>query len=289
LFFKAQISPNLPTFIIPRFSKNYTYLFQYDPSHQMIYLSKFLYLDSAYQAPTTMKFKFEDQLLTTNEELIKQFSFAQTLKLLEGLQSEAEESGLADIEDLFSFLAIDESNLIMRIVFCGTLPENKFVCKTLLNKILVEEGQEYYPGYGSVKSLQLLKEEIIVILPNLIFHIRIDDIKKGTTLKYSRSMKHIQYFGGKWFGVSNNEAFFIMKSDPALGGELTDGTFFTFNKSHYYDKIVATDNHLIARYATPSGASGNSVFFYYDPQFFQERPGELTKVVQSKILPQPGI
>jgi hypothetical protein len=154
----------------------------------------------------------------------------------------------------------------------------------------LEPGQEhFFPGYGKVNSLQLLKDEIIIILPSKIIHIPILNVKEGKAYGYSRSMKHIQYFGGQWYGVSNNEVFFVLKPDPNLEGELIDVSFFTVNKTHLYDKMIATDNHLIVRYTDTNGGSGISVFFFYDPEFFELKEDSVRQVIRQRLLPQLGM
>lgn len=234
----------------------------------MLHLANFPYKDGSYGTPTEMKAKFNGKLLSTNEELFLRVSLTDTFYLLGGLQEEVKKSKLNDYGDAFVFLAIDEEDLVFRVVFCG-LNATNFSCETLFNKVLILPGQEYSIGYGRVTSLQVQDGKILVILPSRIFEFDLEDIKNNSTnYGYSRSMKYLQYFNKEWFGISTGDVLFILKHDDSLDKTLIETRLFKNSKNHNYDKLVSTGDYLLGKYDDEDGRAGLSIFYFIDEDFF---------------------
>lgn len=253
--------------MIARLYQNYCLLLQFDKDENMLYLSRFPYVDGSYHTPTVLKSKFDSKMLTTNDALYRHLSLTQTVTMLQGLEAEAESSKLGEFENVFAFLAIDETDLVLRVVFCGH-NETFFRCQTLHSKVLIQSGQENFQGYGRVKSLQVQDDKILVILPSIIFQFNLADVKNLTTYGYTRSMKFVQYFNHKWYGVSTGEVLFVLEHDASANNDLMDISFYRTAHNHRYADLVATDSYLVARYHDEDEKAGVSIYYYTEDDFF---------------------
>lgn len=267
--FKAALLSDRPTIMISRLFMNFCLLLQYDKSDGMLYLANFPYKRGSYSTPTEMKVKFIDNLLTTNDKLFMHFSMTDTVNLLQGLQEEAEKSKLNDYDNLFSFIAIDEADLKLRLVFCG-INATKFGCETLFEKKLILPDEGFIPGTGKVNSLQVQNDKILVVLPSRIFEFSLNDVKnKQIHYGYSRSMKYIQHFDNRWFGISSGDILFILEHRDDLDRMLMETSFFRTENRHTYRDLVSTGDYLISKYYDEGGSSGLSIFYYTNEDFFQ--------------------
>lgn len=254
--------------------QNYCLLVQFDTGDKKIYMAKFDYIKGAYLPPSVMSTKIEKEedqdLLTTNRGLFVQFSITDTVRLLEGLQEEAEASSLTNLDNVFAFLAIDEALLTMRIVFCG-FKDSEFKCEIFFSKYLTFDGKKPPVAYGKVSSIQVIGDKILVVLPNRIYQFGLTNVKQNqTNYGYSRSMKQVQYFSGRWFGISKANVLFTLEPDPNLGGYLVETTFFRTEKKHSYSKLVATESYILAKYSDEDGSAGFSIYYYSDDNFFKQ-------------------
>lgn len=270
--------------MLSRLFQNFCLLLQLDTTDSTLYLSRFPYVDGSYLAPTVMSSKFNGTLLTSNTELFHNLNMEQTLLLLQGLEKEVEASKLGEYDDALAFLAIDEAELLFKVVFCG-LNTTSFRCQALFTKSLLLPGQPW-TGFGSVRSLQVYDQQIFVITPSRIFEFDIKDVKAPVSYGYTRSMKYVQYFNGKWYGISNADVLFVLKKDTVIN-ELVDYSFFKSTKKHTYNKLIATQTYLIARYLDEDGDSGVTVYYYTDKNFFNEETNA-TQVRGQSSKPNSG-
>lgn len=213
-----------------------------------------------------MKQTFNCKLLSSNEALFRPLTLTDTITLLQGMEKEAADSKLEDFDNVISFVAVDEQDLTLRVVFCG-VNATDFRCQTLHKKELIEEGQQRYNYYGKVNSLQVQDGKIMVVLPSRIYEFEIANVKNVTNYTYTRSMKFVQYFNNKWYGISTGHVLFLLEHLERTG-ELIETSFFTAKKKHHFEELVATESHLLARYQDESGSSGFAVYYHTTKDFF---------------------
>lgn len=258
---------------MPYFTKKFTIVVQFDSSTKTLFASKFKIENGSYTEPETRTLTMSINLLGNTPSLFRALRLHQVLTVVQGLpdQNITEEiKEMANSHTLFSFIAISEESMQLRIVFCGYSEEGADIRCIIGFTYNLTDSPSTFPTSGHVQSLQLTENSIMVILPNRIHEIPLGEPARGINYTYPYAMNFVQYFDGKWFGLSDNNRLCVLEQDSYNGGDLIERRFFD-NKLHLYTNLVATENYLMAVYKDSNFKQGVTIFFYMDDEFFNKQ------------------
>lgn len=244
-------------------------LIQFDRTDNTLNLAKFPYTDGTYGHPSVMHTAIGSRLLSTNDRLFVGLSLADTTAALLGMRQEAEQSAIGHYDDVFAFVAVDDIDLVFRVVFCGA-NETEFRCQSLFLKDLYESWQAVGGMDSAVNSVQVQNGKIFVVLPSKIFEFEMANLKNNTSYGYSKSMQFVQYFNNNWYGISSGNKLFVLEHDDTPARTLQEIYYYRSQKDQIYEELSATNTYLLARYKDLDGNAGFSIFHFMENDFFNE-------------------
>ena len=184
---------------MPYFTKKFTIVVQFDSSTKTLFASKFKIENGSYTEPETRTLTMSINLLGNTPSLFRALRLHQVLTVVQGLpdQNITEEiKEMANSHTLFSFIAISEESMQLRIVFCGYSEEGADIRCIIGFTYNLTDSPSTFPTSGHVQSLQLTEDSIIVILPNRIHESPLGEPARGINYTYPYAMNFVQYFDG---------------------------------------------------------------------------------------------
>lgn len=236
-------------------------LLQVDLSSNTLYLSMFPIVNGSYGSPTTFHrpLPTDSPLLGANSFLLHAFNHTQTQLLLETGRGRGSDLGTS-----FAFATLNDQKGILRVFVCS-VDDGESSCEVVMEKVI----WEVKPIYQSVK-MQIVDNKILLIMDHSIVEANFGkgDDPTPKNLTFERNLRFLQYFDGKWFGISNFNRLCILKEEL---GHLIEWHFYDNDENLLYEDLVATENYLVARFSKDNETqSGVSVFAYSSKEFFNE-------------------
>lgn len=258
--------------MMPYFSRKFTIVAQFDSNTKTLYASKFKIVNGSYTEPETTEYEVGVDLLGETPRLMKALRFTQLITLAQALPNQTAMEELkqwSNNNTIFSFVAVNQNTLTLRVVFCGFSDlGNKLQCMVGFEYDMTEGCRECVAGV--VQSMQITENDIFVILPRKIHRIPIAKPESATKFLYPDSMTYVQYFDGQWFGVSSNNVLFVLGPDSVNAGDLVEKQYYKTGAAHLYTSLVATENYMLGVFKDSNSRQGVSVFYYMDDNFFND-------------------
>lgn len=278
--------------MIPFLSKNFTVLVQFDGDTQTLFASKFEIVNGSYMEPLTASFAINEDLLGSEPRHFKALRRMQLDSLLQGLENRTEGQSLKNLQlefsnnTFFSFIAVNQEKLMLRIVFCGLNDSTKNLTCVVGLAYNMAAGLPTENVLGFVRSLQTTERDMLIILPRTVYKIPFERPMDTYQFSYPDSMVYLQYFKNRWFGLSAANILFMLEVGTDAGGDLIEKKYYPASGGHVYKDLVATENYLLGVFKDSAEWQGVAVIYYMDDHFFDEetaRPTEGKTLEASKI------
>jgi hypothetical protein len=273
--------------MMPFFSKNFTMVVQFDRNSQTLFASRFDIVNGSYTEPVTMACPFNEDLLGSNLKLFKALRRTQIESLFQGLVNRSEGQNLKNFRlevgnnTFFSFVAVNQENLMLRVVFCGVNENTKNLSCIIGLSYNMAEGLSTENIKGFVRSLQITEHEMLIILPRTVYRVSFDKPAESFRFSYPDSMVYLQFFKNRWFGLTNENVLFTLQISADPSGDLVEKKFYPSSMCHNYSDLVATENYLLGVFKDSESRQGVAVIYYMDDNFFEQ---EATETDDPKFL-----